>query len=72
MMQNLTGTVELIAKAVAERVGKPEDDLAVRTLSGVVIGVGLAMMHTEGEQRIDELIDRMDRGLALVEEGLPL
>jgi AcrR family transcriptional regulator len=72
MMQNLTSTVQMLATAVAQRVGRREDDLAVRTLTGVVIGVGLATMHISGERPIEELLEEIDAGLALVEEGLPL
>jgi AcrR family transcriptional regulator len=72
MMQNLTSTVRMLATAVAQRVGRPEDDLAVRTLTGVVIGVGLAMMHSAPDQPVEDLIEQMDAGLELVEQGLQL
>jgi AcrR family transcriptional regulator len=73
LMQNLTSTVRMLSEAVAARVGRPEDDLAVRTLVGVVLGVGLATMHVGDDERpFDVLIEQIDAGLALVEQGLPL
>jgi AcrR family transcriptional regulator len=72
LMQNLTRTVSLLAKAVAERVGRPEDDLAVRTLTGVVVGVGLATTLTTGHEADADFVGQIDAGLALVEKGLPL
>lgn len=73
LMQNLTTTVDMLSEAVAARVGRPVDDLAVRTLTGVVIGVGLATMHVgDYERPLEDIIDQVDAGLALVEQGLPL
>src|SRR5262245_30547376 len=73
LLQNLTSTVEMLSEAVAARVGRPVDDLAVRTLTGVVIGVGLATSHIGEEERpLEEIIDQVDAALALVEQGLPL
>jgi AcrR family transcriptional regulator len=73
LMQNLTSTVQMLSEAVAARVGRPVDDLAVRTLTGVVIGVGLATMHLAKDERpLEEIMDQVDAGLALVEQGLPL
>jgi AcrR family transcriptional regulator len=72
LMQNLVGTARMLARAVAERVGRHEDDLAVRTLAGVVIGVGLASMYLTEEQPIEDVMEQVDAGLALLEDGLPL
>jgi AcrR family transcriptional regulator len=42
--QYVVGVVDL-AELIAERVGKPADDFAVRTLAGAVMGVALSVTH---------------------------
>jgi AcrR family transcriptional regulator len=65
-------TVQLLAEAVAERVGRRADDFAVRTLAGAVIGVGISAMLAANEDPTMDHIERMDAGMALLEAGLPL
>jgi AcrR family transcriptional regulator len=65
-------TVQLLAEAVAERVGRPADDFAVRTLAGAVIGVGISAMLSANEDPTMDHMERMDAGMALLEAGFPL
>jgi AcrR family transcriptional regulator len=72
MLEELYRTIQMLAEAVAERVGRRADDFAVRTLAGAVIGVGMAAMLSANENPTMDHIRRMDEGMALLEAGLPL
>jgi AcrR family transcriptional regulator len=77
-----TRTIDVLAEALAQRSGRPADDLAVRVLAGAVIGVimsvtmpGHADAEAGGAHKIDAGPDsfaRIDEALALLEAGLPL
>ena len=70
--------INMIAVAVAKRVGRTPDDLAVRAIAGAVIGVvmSVTMPREAWEQQswttIDESFGQIDEALALLEAGLPL
>ena len=70
-------TIGVIAEAVANRAGRPADDLAVRTIAGAIVGVIMSITApwegwSDGRQTIEDMFGRIDRGLALLEAGLPL
>jgi AcrR family transcriptional regulator len=68
-------TIEVIAVAIGKRAGRPPDDLAVRTLAGAVVGVIMSVTVPWGEwagPAIEDVFDRIDGALALLEAGLPL
>lgn len=71
-------TIQVLAVAVGKRAGRPADDIAVRTMAGAVIGVVMAVTLPwenwvdENSPSIDERFAQVDRGLALLEAGLPL
>jgi AcrR family transcriptional regulator len=65
-------TVQLLADALAERVGRRSDDFAVRALAGAVIGVGISSMLAANEDPTLGHMERMDAGMALLEAGFPL
>ena len=72
-----TRTIGVIGEALAKRAGRPADDLAVRTAAGAIIGVMMSLsMPWHGwasdMQTIENLFDRIDQALALLEAGLPL
>ena len=76
-MDEFARTIGVIAEALAKRSGRPADDLAVRTTAGAIIGVMMALtMPWEGwssdRQNIEDLSERIDQALALLEAGLPL
>jgi len=71
-LDGLATTVQLLAEAVAERVGRRPDELAVRALAGAVIGVGLAAMLAAAEDPTADLFALLDGAMAHLEAGLPL
>ena len=74
-MDELTRTIDLIAGALARRVGRDPGDFAVRNFAGAVVGVIMAAnmpweeLATEGGA---DMFDRIDAALAHLEAGLPL
>jgi len=68
-------TIDLFAAAMARRTGREPGDFAVRALAGAVFGVIIAItLPTPGQEpvEIDDLFATIDKGLALLEAGLPL
>jgi AcrR family transcriptional regulator len=64
-------TIQIITAMVAERAGREADDVAVRTLAGAVLGVAMtAWFASSGD--LHNFAGDFDRGLALLEAGLPL
>jgi AcrR family transcriptional regulator len=72
-MDELTRTLDEIVELIAERSGRPQSDNAVISLAGAVIGVAIAAWFAGGgEDRIEQILDRIDAGLALLEKGFNL
>lgn len=71
MLDSFVSGLEMFSDALAERTGRPTDDIAVRTLSGAIIGTGLVAMLT-GEGRPEEFFERFDAHLAQLEAGIDL
>ena len=74
MLNEFARNLDLLAELVAERVGRRADELAVRTLAGAVIGVGVAVWYTAADQTMTmtDALAQIDAGLAQLEAGLPL
>ena len=69
--------IHIMTGAIAKRVGRPEDDRAVRTVAGAVIGVMMATTlpaweATGTDWSILDSLGQFDGALALLETGLPL
>jgi AcrR family transcriptional regulator len=71
MLDELARTTQVLAGAIAERSGRAEDDFAVVTIAGAVLGVAMAAYFTSADDMM-AFADRYERGLALLEAGLPL
>jgi len=81
MLAELARTTQVLAEAVAERTGRDPGDFAVRTLAGAVVGVAMAAYFDEAggglisfddQSNLATFADKFERGLALLEAGLPL
>jgi len=75
-MDELTRTIDLIAEAVARRVGRDPRDFAARNFAGAAVGVILAATipweQLAQEGGADDMFERIDAALAHLEAGLPL
>ena len=70
MLEELARTMRIIAEAVAEHSGRPTVDFEVQTLAGAVVGVAMAAWFDHPDP--EDFMGRFDRGLALLESGLPV
>ena len=71
MLAEFARTTQVIAQAVAERTGKATTDFEVQTLAGAVVGVAMAAWFDQPED-LEGFGAKLERGLALLEAGLPL
>ena len=76
-MDEFARTISVVGEALAKRAGRPADDLAVRTTAGAIIGVIMSItMPWDGwsndRRTIEDMFERIDQALALLEAGLPL
>ncbi|WP_199429952.1 acyl-CoA-like ligand-binding transcription factor [Qaidamihabitans albus] len=74
LIDQIVAGIEMLDDAVAERVGRGRGDVNVRAWSGAVIGVVLTTYLAAVAEGADfaDLVGYVDRGLALLEDGLPL
>jgi AcrR family transcriptional regulator len=80
MLEELARTTQALAEAVAERTGRDPGDFAVRTLAGAIVGIAMAawfevaddLMDYMDQGRLATFADKFERGLALLEAGLPV
>ncbi len=80
MLEEMARTTQALAQAVAERSGHDPGDFAVRALAGAVVGVAMAAWFDQGgdlmafddQTKLATFADKFERGLALLEAGLPL
>jgi AcrR family transcriptional regulator len=73
-LDELGRTIDVMAAALAQRVAKPADDLAVRVYVGAVFGVMLAVLTPGKWTKTDfgaQTFARIDEALGLLENGLP-
>ncbi len=70
---DLVSTVGRLAEMIADRAGRPRDDIGVRALAGAIVGAMLAVaVPPEGRALDPGFIELMDRALAQVEAGFEL
>jgi len=80
MLEELARTTQALAEAVAERTGRDPGDFAVRALAGAIVGIAIAAWFEVADDLVDYMdqgrlatfADKFERGLALLEAGLPL
>ena len=72
MLDQFLQALVMIADRLAERSGRPRDDIAVRTVAGAVTGCILAAMAGLAEDPSADLGQLLDQSLAQLEIGLTL
>jgi AcrR family transcriptional regulator len=72
-MDSFLGTIEVLRKAIGERVGRSPDELEVRAFAGAVVGALTSVMEMWlVEPAAGNLADLVDAALEKVEQGLPI
>lgn len=71
-LDRFTGTAQLVAEMIADRVGRPADDFELRALAGAVIGVAFSVMLAAGDDDSVDYLSLFDDGLGFLETGFPL
>jgi AcrR family transcriptional regulator len=72
-IDDLTRTMQQIARAAARRIGADPDDFAVRNIAGAIVGVIMsAIMPWIGDLAPADMFARIDAALAHLDAGLPL
>jgi AcrR family transcriptional regulator len=69
MLDQFVGGLAMLSEALAERLGRSPDDIAVRTLAGAVVGVGMAAIVATDEHP-EDFQALFDACLAQLEAGL--
>ena len=72
MLDDLVGTIDLLAEMVALRVGRSPGDVAVRSFSGALIGLFIGVFLAVDEVEPIDYVELFDAALAQLEAGLPL
>jgi AcrR family transcriptional regulator len=72
VMDEFARTIEVMAAAVARRVGREPDDFAARNLAGAMIGVVMSATMPWTGQVSSDMGAQIDAALAHLEAGLPL
>jgi AcrR family transcriptional regulator len=70
IMQQTFAAVDMLATTLAEREGKPADDLMIRALAGAVVGVVLAVAKPAQGQSFEPTdVPRVEHALRLVQDN---
>jgi AcrR family transcriptional regulator len=72
MLAQVSEMIQMLAEAVAERVGRQSDGFEVRTFAGALVGVALGIAAGSGDDPASDYLRQFDRALTLLEAGLPL
>ncbi|MBO0809015.1 MAG: TetR family transcriptional regulator [Actinobacteria bacterium] len=71
MLDDFGRTMQIMSEMLAERTGRSAEDLAVRSMAGAVLGIAMtAWFASPGD--LMKFGEEFERGLALLEAGLPL
>ena len=69
MLDQFASAMKLLETVLAERAGRPPEDLAVRALAGAVVGVAMAVMLAVFEDPTADLAALLDQAMAHLETG---
>jgi AcrR family transcriptional regulator len=72
MLDQFASAMGLLGEVVAERTGRPKDDVAVSTLAGAVVGAAMSAMFAIAEDPSVNLADRLDESMACLEDNFGL
>ncbi len=73
MFAEFARTLRFMAELLAERTGRPADDETLQLLAGAVLGVGLtAWLSAADGTPADAFVERVDKGIGLLESGFHL
>jgi AcrR family transcriptional regulator len=72
MLEQFAAAMRLLGTILAERAGRSEDDMAVRTLAGAVIGAAMAAMFAVIDDPQADLSVLLDEAMSHLEGGLIL
>ncbi|GAA4632262.1 hypothetical protein GCM10023196_064950 [Actinoallomurus vinaceus] len=72
MLDQITQAMQLLARAMAERVGRRPDDLTVRTVVGAIVGAAVAVSAAITDDPDADLPGLIDQAIAHLEPGLTL
>jgi len=72
MLAQVSEMIQMLAEAVAERVGRQSDGFEVRTFAGALVGVALGIAAGSGDDPASDYLRQFDRALTLLQAGLPL
>jgi len=71
-LDELVRSFDVFAKMVAERIGKPSEDLTVRVVAGAIMGVMMSVLFTVPQDHPMNLFNSMDAALGQMEKLLAL
>ena len=72
MLDQLASAMRALAEAIAERTGRAPSDIAVRTLTGAVVGVAVAVEFVLLDDPTADLATLLDEAMGQLEAGLQL
>jgi AcrR family transcriptional regulator len=72
MLEQFAAAMRLLGTILAERAGRSPDDMAVRTLSGAVVGAAMAVMLTVVDDPNADLSILLDEAMSHLEDGFIL
>jgi AcrR family transcriptional regulator len=72
MLDSVIETIDLFSTIVAERAGRPADDLEVRTMVGAMIGVAITTWLEVGGSMGPGFVERFERAIDLLQSGFDL
>jgi AcrR family transcriptional regulator len=72
LLEDFTRTIQMVAAMLANRVGRPADDFALRIFAGALTGAVIAAMLAAIDDPSADVFALLDAALTQLEAGLPL
>jgi AcrR family transcriptional regulator len=72
MLDQLASAMGLLAEIIAERTGRPPNDVSVRTFAGAVVGAAMAAMFAIADDPSSDVAETLDQSMACLEDGFQL